>query len=186
MNAEQTTAVNSIIKNTSHPYPFVLFGPPGTGKTKTLVEAVAQIVTATSKNVLLCAASNAACDVLVSRLLLVIPDIFVYRMYSSMALTGTTSQNVKNASNVCDGDAFYPSLENIQLARVLVCTTTVAGRLTQADIGQKYPGHFSYVLIDECASSTEASALIPIAGKKILIIGYQVYNIRLIQLPSYN
>jgi hypothetical protein len=33
LNFEQKCAVYSILAKAHHPYPFVLFGPPGTGKT---------------------------------------------------------------------------------------------------------------------------------------------------------
>lgn len=41
----------------------------GTGKTKTLVAAIEQIVRTTDQNVLVCASSNAACDEIAVRLL---------------------------------------------------------------------------------------------------------------------
>lgn len=108
--------------------------------------------------------SNAACDVIASRLLKLIPEILVYRMYSFTAKTQSSPVEVRISSNVADGDAYYPCLENLSLARVLVCTLTVAGRLAQANISLKQPHHFSYLFIDECASATEPTAMIPIAG----------------------
>lgn len=44
-NEEQQRAVRNILAFSSYPAPFLIFGPPGTGKTMTLVEAVKQVRT---------------------------------------------------------------------------------------------------------------------------------------------
>ncbi|XP_033097182.1 putative helicase MOV-10 [Anneissia japonica] len=41
-NAEQSEAVRHITKGSSRPAPYLVFGPPGTGKTVTIVEAIKQ------------------------------------------------------------------------------------------------------------------------------------------------
>lgn len=42
-NSEQAMAIHYIINKTALPAPYILFGPPGTGKTATIVEAIAQV-----------------------------------------------------------------------------------------------------------------------------------------------
>ena len=41
-NAEQQVAISTILAPTTSPLPYVVFGPPGTGKTSTVVEAIVQ------------------------------------------------------------------------------------------------------------------------------------------------
>lgn len=42
-NSQQRQAVRNIVSGTSYPAPYIIFGPPGTGKTVTIVEAVTQV-----------------------------------------------------------------------------------------------------------------------------------------------
>lgn len=68
LNPEQKAAVASIVLHRRE-IPFLLSGPPGTGKTKTSVEAVLQIVQRDAHaRVLVVAPSNPASDVLAMRL----------------------------------------------------------------------------------------------------------------------
>lgn len=42
-NPEQHAAIQCIVSGASKPAPYLVFGPPGTGKTITLVEAMNQV-----------------------------------------------------------------------------------------------------------------------------------------------
>jgi len=41
-NTQQLSAIRHILAGSSRPAPFLVFGPPGTGKTVTIVEAMKQ------------------------------------------------------------------------------------------------------------------------------------------------
>lgn len=68
LNEEQLNAVKSILW-AQHTVPFLISGPPGTGKTKTLVEAVLQLLKRyPTTHVLVCGASAPSADTLAMRL----------------------------------------------------------------------------------------------------------------------
>ena len=68
---------------TSYPRPYVLFGPPGTGKTSTVVEAIKQVWrTNEASRILVAAPSNTAADLLASRLLVDVPNEDILRLVS--------------------------------------------------------------------------------------------------------
>lgn len=45
-NTQQLSAIKHILAGSSRPAPFLVFGPPGTGKTVTIVEAMKQVLAA--------------------------------------------------------------------------------------------------------------------------------------------
>ncbi|XP_062538012.1 uncharacterized protein LOC134206329 [Armigeres subalbatus] len=93
-NHEQLSAVRNIVNRTSFPVPYILFGPPGTGKTSTIVEAVLQIWKLQPKaNVLVSAASNFACDEFTTRLLEFIPVTDVFRFVYFVSILLITEQH---------------------------------------------------------------------------------------------
>lgn len=71
LNIEQKMSVKNILRR-DRPFasvPFIVHGGPGTGKTKTVIEAVLQCLAADPQhNVLLCAPSDSAADTLAMRL----------------------------------------------------------------------------------------------------------------------
>jgi len=165
-NPEQQQAVQNIVSGTSYPAPYLIFGPPGTGKTVTIVEAVTQLYQLNKPNghLLICAPSNAAADEVAKRLVIShighIPDKDILRIYASSYNPKNIPEQLKNCSNYKD-DFYYPSKEIIMKYAVVVATLTTAGRLVSGGIPS---GHFSHLFIDESGHAVEPEALIPVAG----------------------
>ncbi|XP_068144519.1 putative helicase MOV-10 [Drosophila tropicalis] len=68
-NPEQLQAIERILAGPSLRAPFIVFGPPGTGKTTTIVEAILQLrLGQPTCKILVTAGSNSACDTIAQRL----------------------------------------------------------------------------------------------------------------------
>ena len=67
LNERQKKAVHRILCARGRPTPYILFGPPGTGKSVTVVESILQVLKHIKHSrILACAPSNSAADLIVS------------------------------------------------------------------------------------------------------------------------
>lgn len=149
--------------------PYLLFGPAGTGKTRTLVATIEEIVRSSSNCILICANSNSACDEITQRLTKVLKTHEMFRLYAKSYNINKICNDIKPYSNLVrqsgQQSIKYPCLQFIYKFRVLVCTLLTAGNLMRARGDPNFnASHFKYVIIDECASTNEATTLVPIAG----------------------
>lgn len=161
-NPQQYDAVKSILQGCYRPAPFILFGPPGTGKTSTIAEAIKQIVTIQkSSKILVCASSNSACDVICDKL---VPDMgskVVFRIYSASFDLSKMSAVIKDngCHNYINGTVDFPSENRLSEYRVIIATLTTSFRFSELP-----DDFFTHVFIDECGFSMEPESLIPIYG----------------------
>lgn len=99
-----------------------MFGPPGTGKTKTLTEAILQIIQNNKSNehILVCATSNAACNEIATRLLANIGPNQLFRIFSKSVARNMSNipNDVLQTSNLQTGEHYYPSLQVIYQHKV--------------------------------------------------------------------
>ncbi|NXC40338.1 SDE3 helicase, partial [Penelope pileata] len=163
-NEEQRCAVTHIVTGMSRPAPYLIFGPPGTGKTVTLVEAIKQVWSCfKDARILACAPSNSAADLLCQRLLADIAPRYLYRIMASSRSFQEVPADIRPCCNWDDGEScyVYPSKEQLQPYRILITTLVTAGRLASADFP---PGYFSHVFIDECGHAAEPESVVAIAG----------------------
>lgn len=158
-------AVRHIVAGTAYPAPYILFGPPGTGKTKTIVEAITQILLHDDKSrILVCATSNAAADELALRIIRNLPNICwnrhqMYRVYSSAYAPEVPIPEILRTSSNFDLK-YCPELNFLCKFRIIVATPIVSGSFKYAKLD---PSYFSHLFIDECGSATEVSTLVAIS-----------------------
>ncbi|XP_025018774.1 putative helicase MOV-10 isoform X1 [Python bivittatus] len=163
-NEEQKRAVYQVVSGISRPAPYLIFGPPGTGKTVTMVEAIKQVLHCIKgAHVLACAPSNSASDLLCQLLMKHLDNRSIYRMNASSRDYRTVPEEIKP---VCNWDKAkncptFPSKAKLQNYQVIITTLLTAGRLVSADFPQ---GHFSHVFIDESGHAMEPESLIAVSG----------------------
>ncbi|XP_054464663.1 putative helicase mov-10-B.2 [Anoplopoma fimbria] len=162
-NLEQRTAVEHIVAASAKPAPYLVFGPPGTGKTVTLVEAIKQIVkTQPSCNILACAPSNSATDHLCEKMLEENIDN-VYRFYALSFPVINIPQNIKLCCNLKQQKEtlVIPSKKELMRHKIMVTSLQTAGRLVTGGIPAD---HYTYLIVDEAGHAAETECLIPLAG----------------------
>ncbi|KAI5628491.1 putative helicase mov-10-B.1, partial [Silurus asotus] len=163
-NPEQKAAVQHILSGYYKPAPYMIFGPPGTGKTVTLVEAIKQVnKTGSSVHVLACAPSNSACDLLCERLLGFVDAHRLFRLYACSRDPSTVPQKLLKYSNWVEsqGSFILPSQETLMDYTIIVVTLITAGRLVSGGIPV---GHFTHIFIDEAGQAVEPECVVGIAG----------------------
>ncbi|CAK6951506.1 putative helicase mov-10-B.1 isoform X1 [Scomber scombrus] len=164
-NPEQFMAIQNIVAASAKPAPYLVFGPPGTGKTVTLVEAIKQIVkTQTSCNILVCAHSNSATDHLCEKILAEKTcRRKLYRLYALNCSMKNIPQILKHKCNLDKKTNTFmiPSKEELIKYKIMVTTLLTAARLVTGGIP---PGHYTYVFVDEAGQAAETECIIPLAG----------------------
>uniref|UniRef100_A0A803YDR0 RNA helicase n=1 Tax=Meleagris gallopavo TaxID=9103 RepID=A0A803YDR0_MELGA len=156
LNKQQKLAVKRILSGECRPTPYILFGPPGTGKTITVVEAILQIhFTLPDSRILVCAPSNAATDLICLRLHqsnLLKPGAMV-RVNATCRSAEQIDDMVKPYCK--DGDDIWKAV----WFRIIITTCCSAGMFYQT--GTRL-GHFTHVILDEAGQASEPESLIPI------------------------
>uniref|UniRef100_A0A3B3ZWP1 RNA helicase n=1 Tax=Periophthalmus magnuspinnatus TaxID=409849 RepID=A0A3B3ZWP1_9GOBI len=155
-NPEQYRAVQHIVAGSSKPAPYLVFGPPGTGKTVTVVEAIKQIEKCKANcHILACAPSNSAADLLCKKIRDHVDVSSVFRMYAS------SHDPMLACSNLIGNCYEYPEKEKLMEYKIVVTTLITAGRLVSGDIPM---GHFTHVFVDESGHAVETECIVPLAG----------------------
>ena len=187
LNYEQMKAISAIQSGRYGSLPYLIDGPPGTGKTKTMVEAVMQLIRheAFQGAILLCAPSDPAADTLALRLRAHLQPQFLFRMNQ---FSRTFAEVPQELLPWCfsEGTIFsIPDLDILMKKRVVVTTCRgadilVQARLTNRDIAAMVSGpqkvfscstdvdrvtalHWTALMVDEAAQATEPEVLIPIS-----------------------
>ena len=159
LNERQKRAVTGVLRGECRPCPYIIFGPPGTGKTVTLVEAILQIWKRDAKTrILACAGSNSCADNITQKLLETgaVGRIDVVRIVAFNRIDFIPG-SLKDFCIDCREDNTHEWLNH----RIIISTCSNAGVISQF-LPKKVTTHFSHVLVDEAATVTEPESLLPI------------------------
>ncbi|CAG8601345.1 12594_t:CDS:2 [Acaulospora colombiana] len=141
-NHHQKRAVAAIKLGFYHPAPFIVFGPPGTGKSVTIVEAIKQLLDDKKEaRILVCAPSNSAADGLLLKLRTTMsPD--------KLARINSISRDLRNFDK-----EFLEYCKPLAVMdhQVTVSTCITAGAIYALKGEKKY----SHIFVDEAGQALE-------------------------------
>ncbi|XP_017487315.1 PREDICTED: putative helicase mov-10-B.1 [Rhagoletis zephyria] len=183
-NPEQLQAVKRIVAGANRYAPYIVVGPPGTGKTTTIVEAILQLyIRQPTCRILITAGSNSACDTVALK-------ICEYFENHSKLIELSRERNgqkglygkfkkpknilrvfakscsdrddlLKKYANFIRREIVTPSVEVLQKYNIIVVTLCTMGRLRSGIIGD-WP--FTHIFIDEAGAITEPETLVAITS----------------------
>ncbi|KAJ1387987.1 P-loop containing nucleoside triphosphate hydrolase protein, partial [Ochromonadaceae sp. CCMP2298] len=143
--------------------PFVIFGPPGTGKTSTVIEAILRVCRLhPHKRVLACAPSDAAADVIAERLRHHLSPQQMLRLCWWQRVAASLPLPLRPYTVEVQGAFELPSHAELASFQVVVCSCTTAGVLRCLDAHTAEPLYFDLVVVDEASQAIEAEVLVPL------------------------
>ncbi|KAJ1310105.1 hypothetical protein OPQ81_006853 [Rhizoctonia solani] len=184
-NPPQLLAVKSIMGLPPGSPPFIIFGPPGTGKTVTAVESMLQLLLANpNTRILATAPSNSAADLIAHKLLesgkLSKGDLFRLNALSRNPDPDSIHRQVLANSYVRDGSFRFPGTNRLTQVdveynqyrkhdqnwikplkdyRIVVATCVSASVPYQLGIPR---GHYDWIFVDEAGQACEPEAMISV------------------------
>eukprot|EP00004_Rigifila_ramosa_P016804 TRINITY_DN4025_c0_g1_i5.p1 TRINITY_DN4025_c0_g1~~TRINITY_DN4025_c0_g1_i5.p1 ORF type:complete len:1206 (-),score=229.83 TRINITY_DN4025_c0_g1_i5:18-3293(-) len=155
LNLKQSLAVSGVLNSRGEI--LIVFGPPGTGKTTTLISAIIQLCKQQPQSrILVTAPSNSAVDLIVEKLAKRgMNQGTVLRVNAVGRDIRTVSETVRRFCTAHDDKWHCPTLSELQKYQVVLSTLTTAGMIY--GIGGT---HFTHVFVDEAGQATEPETLI--------------------------
>ena len=194
-NEKQLSAVKNILAGSSGQCPYIVFGPPGTGKTVTSATIIYQLVKLHGGPVLVCAPSNTAVDQLCEKVDKTGLKVVRVCAKSREALDSPVAHlALHNQIKKLEGNSEYTKLqmlkeetgelsssdekryrilrktcekELLDVADVICCTCIGAGDPKLVRM------RFSSILIDESMQATEPECMVPavLGAKQLILVG---------------
>ncbi|KAG9451958.1 hypothetical protein H6P81_004862 [Aristolochia fimbriata] len=168
LNEEQLSSVERILACKGAP-PYVIHGPPGTGKTVTLVEAILQLykITKGRRNapILVCAASNSAADHILDRLvrnnMISVKKNEIFRLNAPSRVYDDVQPEMLQFCFFDDMVFKCPPLNALLRYKIIISTYSSASLLYAEGVRR---GHFSHLFLDEAGQASEPEIMISIAN----------------------
>ncbi|PKS11371.1 hypothetical protein jhhlp_003133 [Lomentospora prolificans] len=185
LNWEQRKAVQAICQRNYGTMPYLVSGPPGTGKTKTVIETAVQLLKQSQRDthILLCAPSENAADTLAIRLRDHLQPGELFRMNRPTRTFAEVPSSILHLCYTCDNAFALPPLDELLKCKVVVTSCQdaallIRARATNMDIYRMKQDlqnmlikghendlpmlHWTALLIDEAAQAMEPETLIPL------------------------
>jgi helicase MOV-10 len=169
--------------------PYLISGPPGTGKTKTIVEIALQLIHRPDEvrtHILLCAPSDPAADILARRIKEHVPYQDLFRLNSPTRSFAEVPGALLPYCHTTNDFFSLPAFPQLMSYRIIVTTCRdasilVEARVTNRDLAKLERGivnaihfggkqnnlktslHWNALLLDEAAQATEPEAGIPLS-----------------------
>ncbi|KAG8704637.1 hypothetical protein FRC11_009731 [Ceratobasidium sp. 423] len=159
-NPRQKLAVERIISMAPGDIPFIIFGPPGTGKTTVVVEAIHQVMAVQPTcRILVCAPSNSAADLLAQRLGQRYKPKQLLRLNAPSRSCGPLYPTELKKFSCLDGQTFTsPPKEKMMEFKIVVSTCSYAS--VPRALGVE--NHFTHIFIDEAGHAAEPELMIAV------------------------
>uniref|UniRef100_A0A914QAY5 DNA2/NAM7 helicase helicase domain-containing protein n=1 Tax=Panagrolaimus davidi TaxID=227884 RepID=A0A914QAY5_9BILA len=171
-NKKQKEAIYAMTRSVNTT--FVLYGPPGSGKSYTIVEAIRQLLEppsifsyqrwfGSSRKILICTPSNMAADAVAEAIIErnFVNSNEVFRLMSNSRDAFSRNHKldcITRTTVLCDkkNDAIcpvydVPSGDAIKKFNIIICTLGSTPKLSR----YLQPGHFSHIFVDEAAQASE-------------------------------
>lgn len=168
LNEYQKTAVMNVLRAEHRPTPYIISGPPGTGKTSTLIEYINQ----THKHqprakILICTPSNTAANVVLkmlirSRWINVRQDVLRMVSYSHI-ISGDLPDALKPLcgslpiENPPTWLRIIKKKPDLTRFRIVITTINYCGNFMRMGLSK----HFTHLMVDEAGQALETETLIP-------------------------
>ncbi|KAG8929264.1 hypothetical protein FRC01_004611 [Tulasnella sp. 417] len=159
-NSAQLEAVAAIVNRPAGAVPFVIWGPPGTGKTITVVEAIRQVLRKNpNARILACAPSNSAADLIAQRL----TNLGRHRLFRMNAPSRPTDRLPDDLRDFVykDQDNHFSVQGAQHIKQFSVVVSTCLSASIPSGVGVEI-GHFSHIFIDEAGQAMEPEIMVPI------------------------
>lgn len=163
-NEKQRRAVALAVSGMHGTVPLLIFGPPGTGKTSTIVECIYQLLrhpTQVNKpvRILATAPSNPSADLILERLSKYFDQTEMFRLNAPSRRPVVNNGPLKKYCSVDEEEGLYsiPPVENLESFKVIVSTCGAAGILYGiggADL------KFTHVVVDEAGHALEPETML--------------------------
>jgi DNA polymerase III delta prime subunit len=187
LNWEQKKAIESICSHNYGALPFLISGPPGTGKTKTLVEVALQLLKSVDgvSHILFCAPSDPAADTIVQRIRAHFNPTELLRLNRPSRTFAQVPDAVLPFCCISQDKFDLPPFKQLMACKLVVTTCRDASlllysQMTNRDLYAAEYGlrtsihpyaaqpsqvelHWTALLIDEAAQAMEPEALIPLS-----------------------